>query len=176
MQIDNIIANPPYGKLGVDITNHIVNQVPHKDISILGTRAMLSKHNESLNLEYVYIEGYTLSPVTKCKWVAQVILLGHKGTCKVIPDKCDRHNGKIMPNEIRVPFGIQCGGHFHIPVNVILTRNRVTSHIISVSDDDYEYIKEHWNDMSYIERFWWLHDHGLYKQFKVEKRKKHECK
>lgn len=62
MHFDNIISNPPYGSIGVDIVSKIMYDVPHNDISILGTRAMLCKHNKHLALEYVYIERYTLSP------------------------------------------------------------------------------------------------------------------
>ncbi len=165
MKPDLIIANPPYAKIGCDIVNKIMYDVPHNDISLLGTTAMLCKHNNHLALEYVYIEGYVLNPVCKVKWVQQLILLGHKGNCKAIPSKCERHNGEIKSNEIRVPFPMARAGNIHLSWETLLTRSRVTSWIISVPDEDYEYIKEHWGKMNAIQRFWWFHDHGLYKRF-----------
>lgn len=165
MKFDCIIANPPYGKIGVDITETLINEIPHKDISILGTRSMLGKHNENLSLEYVYIEDYVLNPLCKVKWVRQIILLGHKGSCNVIPSKVNGYIERIMPNEIRVPYPMARNGQCRLLVHPLLTRSRITSYIISVSDEDYEYIREHWNEMNYVERFWWLHDRGLYKRF-----------
>lgn len=167
MKFDHIYSNPPFGKIGVDIVNKITKEVPYNDISILGTTAMLSKHNDVLALEYVYINEHTLSPVTKCKWVRQVILLGYKGKCGVVPIKCINHPKEIMPNEIRIPFVFRCSGYVHAPLKAILTRNRDTSIILSLSDEDYEYIKEHWDNMTYVERFWWLVEKGLYKKYVV---------
>lgn len=165
MKFTKIISNPPFGKIGVDITNIIMDEIPHEDIVILGTRNMLCKHNERLELEYVYIEGYTLSPVTKCKWVRQIILLGHKGRCKVLPTTYYGSTSEVKPNEIRLAFSDPRGGQNRISLKTLLKRSRFTSYILSLSDEDFRYIKEHWDDMSYVERFWWLHDHGLYKQF-----------
>ena len=168
MKFYNIIANPPYGKIGVDIVKKITKEIPYNDISILGTTAMLSKHNDCLALEYVYIRGHILSPVTKCTWVSQLILLGHKGKCGVIPIKCINHPKEIQPNEIRIPFITRCCGNADRSLRCILTRNRDTSIILSLSDEDYEYIKKHWDGMTYIERFWWLVDKGFYKKYVVQ--------
>ena len=164
MTFDNIIANPPYGKIGVDITKFIINEVPYNDISILGTRAMLRNHCNNLEIEYVYIEDWVLSPVCKVKWVEQVILMGHKGCCEAIPLSVRSHKEE-HPNELHIPFSMVANASFHISIGYILTRNRATSAILSVSDEDYEYIKTHWDNMTHIERFWWLHDHGLYRRF-----------
>lgn len=170
MTFNQIIANPPYGKTGVDIVNKIINEIPYEDISILGTSAMLSKHNESLALEYVYIEGKILEPETDCNWVQQLIILGHKGRCKIIPATSLRHNDKTlpMPNEIRIPYACVGGGQVNRSLEPLLTRNRATSFILSVSDEEYSWIKKHWDEMEYVERFWWMHDHGLYKRFEIE--------
>ena len=165
MKFTKIISNPPFGKIGVGITNIIMDEIPHEDIVILGTRNMLCKHNEILELEYVYIENYILEPVTKCKWVRQIILLGHKGRCKVLPNTYYTSSSEVKPNEIRLAFRDAQGGENRTLLDTLLTRNRETSMMISLSDMDFRYIKEHWDDMSYVERFWWLHDHGLYKQF-----------
>lgn len=164
MFFDCIIANPPYAKIGCDIVKKIMYDVPHKDISLLGTRAMLAKHNDRLALEYVYIEEYVLNPVCKVKWVSQLILLGHKGSCKVIPATCYRWK-EVKSNELRIAFSLEGKGISHETLVPLLTRNRATSLILSVSDEDYEYIKTHWDDMPYVDRFWWMHDHGLYKRF-----------
>lgn len=165
MKFTKIIANPPFAKIGVDITKVIMNEIPHEDIVILGTRAMLSNHNERLALEYIYIEDYILNPPTKCKWVRQIILLGYKGSCKVTPSKQYKSSTPEQPNEIRVDFSSAKGGEMRILFDTLLTRNRKTSMMISLTDEDYEYLKEHWAEMDYVERFWWLHDHGLYSRF-----------
>lgn len=168
MTFDQIYSNPPFGKIGVDIVNKITKEIPYNDISILGTTAMLSKHNDVLALEYAYIEDYTLSPVTKCKWVAQLIMLGHKGKCDVVPSKAYSGRKEEKPNEIRISFGSSGVGKVHASLNCILTRNRDTSIIMSLSDEDYEYIKEHWDEMIDVERFWWLVDKGFYKKYVVQ--------
>ena len=167
MTFDNIIANPPYSKLGVDIVNKIIKGVSYRDISMLGTRLMFKNHNDVLNIEYVYIKDYTLSPVTKCKWVRQIILLGHKGQCKVIPKRsyCAMKLKTEQPNEIRITFSNEGNGMFPMNLSNILGRKRSTSIMLSLSDEDYEYIKAHWDNMTRIERFWWLHDHGFFKNY-----------
>ena len=169
MTFDFILMNPPFGKIGVDIVNKITKEIPYNDISILGTTAMLSKHNDVLALEYIYIGDYTLSPVTKCNWVKQLILLGHKGHCDVVTSS--KYTGKSKeenPNELRIPFSDTAKGVVTECSKIITTRNRNTSIILSLSDEDYEYIKEHWDDMSYVERFWWLVDKGLYRKYVVQ--------
>ena len=142
MTFDNIYSNPPFGKIGVDIVNKITKEVPYNEISILGTTAMLSKHNDVLALEYAYIEDYTLNPVTKCKWVGQLILLGHNGSCDVIPKKSSRRPKEIWPNEIHIPFSPSGTGKICESSRKLITRNRDTSVILSLSDEDYEYIKK----------------------------------
>ena len=168
MTFDCIYSNPPFGKIGVEIVNKITKEIPYNDISILGTTAMLSKHNDQLALEYVYIGDYTLNPVTKCNWVEQIILLGYKGKCDVVPSKAYRGRKEEKPNKFRVTFGANGSGLFQGTIYTRTTRNRNTSIILSLSDEDYEYIKEHWDDMSYVERFWWLVDKGLYKKYVVQ--------
>ena len=168
MTFDHIYSNPPFAKLGVDIVNKITKEISYNDISILGTTAMLSKHNDVLALEYVYIGDYVLSPITKCKWVRQLILLGHKGKCDVIPIKCNNHPKEIMPNELRIPFIERGSGHVNENIQRLLTRNRDTSIILSLSYEDYEYIKGHWDNMTYVERFLWLVDRGFYKKYVVQ--------
>ena len=165
MTFDNIIANPPYSKIGCDITKYILGNVPYGDISMLGTRAMFRKHNDVLNIEYVYIKDWVLNLLSKVEWVKQVILLGHKGHCEVVPSKASRHHYLERPNEIRVPFILECTGDLHISLNCLLTRSRKTSNLLYLSDGDYEYITAHWDNMTSIERFWWLYDKGLYTRY-----------
>ncbi len=162
MTFDNIIGNFPYGKIGVDITNKILNDIKYKDISLLGTNKMLGKHNDCLALEYVYIEGYTLSPITKCPWVCQLVLLGHKGSCTSIKSVHIPKTAEVQPNEIRIPFSTQATSQIRMNIDTLLTRNRNTSIIITISDKDMEYVKAHWNTMNYVERFWWLVEHRFY--------------
>ena len=168
MTFDHIYSNPPFGKIGVDIVNKVTKEIPYNDISILGTTAMLSKHNDCLALEYVYIEDYTLNPVTKCKWVSQLILLGHNGSCDVIPNRYYAYKKEEKHNEIRIPFSSHGKGKICESSRIITTRNRDTSIILSLSDEDYEYIKKHWDEMSHVERFWWLVDRGMYKKYVVQ--------
>ena len=168
MIFDHIYSNPPFGKIGVDIVNKITKEIPYNDISILGTAAMLSKHNDVLALEYVYINEHILSPLTKCKWVAQIILLGHKGKCDVVPSKTYSGRKDEKSNELRVTFGAHGSGLFQGTIYTRTTRNRNTSIILSLSDEDYEYIKKHWDEMSHVERFWWLVDRGMYKKYVVQ--------
>lgn len=165
MTFDNIIANPPYSNIGAYILNKIIKEVPYRDISILGTRTIFKKHNNALNIEYVYIEDYILSPLTKCKWVKQVILLGHKGQCSFIPRRSFREPKTEQPNEIRITFSSESSGMFHMTLSNIISRKRSTSIILSLSDEGYEYIKAHWDNMTGVERFWWLHDHGFYNRY-----------
>lgn len=165
MTFDNIIANPPYSKIGCDITKHILYNVSYKDISMLGTRAMFKKHNDVLAIEYVYISNWVLNPLSKVMWVSQVILLGHKGRCEVVPARGLRNHYPEHLNEIRVPFPQECNGDLHSSLNNLLTRSRKTSLMLYLSDGDYEYIKVHWDNMTRVERFWWLHDKGLYTKY-----------
>ena len=169
MTFDHLYSNPPFGKIGVDIVNKITKEIPYNDISILGTTAMLSKHNDCLALEYVYIADYTLNPVTKCKWVSQLILLGHKGSCDVLNKISYSGIAKEeKPNELRLQFGKASSGRNQGTLKSKITRNRNTSTILSLSNEDYEYIKEHWDSMTHVERFWWLVDKGLYKKYVVQ--------
>ena len=167
MTFNCIMVNPPYSKLGTSILNKIIKEVPYGDISVLGTRAMFNKHNDVLNIEYVYIGDWVLNPVAECKWVRQIILLGHKGHCEVVPRRsyCSRDVKSEQPNEIRITFSNEGSGMFCMTLSSILYRKRSTSTILSLSDGDYEYLKTYWDNMTRIERFWWLHDHGFFKRY-----------
>lgn len=92
-------------------------------------------------------------------------MLGYKGSCKVIPSKQYTSSTPEQPNEIRVDFSSVKDGQIGTSLNFLQTRNRETSMMISLSDEDYEYLKEHWAEMERVERFWWMHDHGLYSRF-----------
>jgi len=37
MKFDNIIANPPYAKIGCDITKKVIEQNPDSNYAMLGT-------------------------------------------------------------------------------------------------------------------------------------------
>lgn len=41
MRFDNIIANPPYAKIGCDITKKVIEQNPDSNYAMLGTILLL---------------------------------------------------------------------------------------------------------------------------------------
>lgn len=171
MQIDNIIANPPYGKIGVDITNHIMNQVPHKDISILGTRAMLLKHCDKLALKYCYIENYVMNPLTKVKWVSQIILLGHNGKTLVSEQRthCIKEKDWEEPHkrEFRIPFMESSSGNLRHSYKCIKSRSRSTSLIVELTEDEWEKLKN-WDNWNPYERFLFCIEIGMYRRLEIE--------
>lgn len=170
MHPDLIIANSPYGKIGVDITNHIMNQVPHKDISILGTRAMLLKHCDKLALEYCYIENYVLNPLTKVKWVGQLILLGYTGKTLVSEQRTHRTRDKGWEEphkrEFRVPFSSDFGGNITHSYERLINRSRSTSIIIELTEDEWEKLKN-WDNWNPYERFLFCIEIGMYRRLEI---------
>lgn len=167
MIFGNIIANPPYSKIGCYITKYVLDEIPHNEISLLGTTQMLSSHNDQLAMEYVYIEKNVLKPKIRLNWVQQMIVLGWTGKCKVYPTKYYNHKVEPKPNEIRITYALQGGGEIRMSINAMLNRNRDTSVMLSLSDKDYKYFLEHWKDMDNVDRFHWLVDMGLYKKFGI---------
>ena len=171
MIFDFIMANPPYSHIGCDITKYLLEEVPHNEISLLGTTQMLSSHNDQLAMEYVYIEKNVLKPKIRFNWVQQMIVLGWTGKCKVYPTKYYSHKEEPKPNEIRITYALQGGGEIRMSVNAMLNRNRSTSVMLSLSDKDYKYFLKHWKDMDNVDRFYWLVDIGLYKSFEIVEEK-----
>lgn len=170
MQIDNIIANPPYGKIGVDITNHIMNQVPHKDISTLGTMAMLNKHCDKLALEYCYIENYVLNPFTKVKWVRQIILLGHTGKTLVSEQRThsitEKGWGEPHKREFRLPFMGGPNGTTRCSYECLINRSRSSSILIELTEDEWEKLKN-WDNWNPYERFLFCIEIGIYRRLEI---------
>ena len=167
MIFDFILSNCPFGTAGISIVNKLMEEVPSNEVSLLGTTQMLSKHNDQLALEYVYIEKNVLKPKIRFNWVQQMIVLGWTGKCKVCPTKYYSHKEEPKPNEIRITYALQGGGEIRMSINAMLNRNRDTSVMLSLSDKDYKYFLEHWKDMDNVDRFHWLVDMGLYKRFEI---------
>ena len=81
MKFDHFYSNPPYGKIGVDITKHLMENHNDSQMAILGTRGMFNKHYDQIAVEYVQVGEYQYDPkggkTRKMDWnVSQVILLG----------------------------------------------------------------------------------------------------
>lgn len=76
MTFDNIIANPPYGKIGVDITKAVIKQNPDSNYAMLGTRNMFKPfYADTLACAFVQIGTYELGSNKKLDWgVEQAIL------------------------------------------------------------------------------------------------------
>lgn len=170
MKFTKILANPPFGKIGVDITNIIMNEIPHEDIVILGTRTMLLKHCDKLALEYAYIENYVLNPFTKVKWVSQIIILGHPGKTLVSEQRTHRitEKGWEYPHEreFRIPF-IRCtGGNLIISYKCSITRSRSSSLIIELTEDEWEKLKNR-DNLNPYERFMFCIEIGGYRHLEI---------
>lgn len=70
MNFDCIIANPPYGKIGCDITKNIIKQNPDSNYAMLGTRNMFKPfYSDTLACAFVQIGRYELGTNEKLHWV-----------------------------------------------------------------------------------------------------------
>ena len=170
MNFTKIIANPPFGKIGVDITNIIMNKIPHEDIVILGTRAMLLKHCDKLALKYCYIDNYVLNPITKCKWVEQMILLGCNGKTLVSEQRTHRttEKGWEEPHEreFRSPFMLSNNGNITIYYRTLTTRSRDSSLIVELTEEEWEKLKS-WDKWNTYERFLFCIEIGMYRRLEI---------
>lgn len=170
MEFTKIIANPPFGKIGVDITNIIMDEIPHQDIVILGTRAMLLKHCDKLALKYCYIENYVLNSLTKCKWVKQIVLLGCNGKTVVSEQRTRRitEKGWEEPHEreLRVSFMECSNGNIRSSYEKLTTRSRSSSLIVELTDDEWEKLKN-WDSWSSYERFLFCVEVGMYRRLEI---------
>lgn len=96
MTPDLILSNPPYGKIGVDITKQLMENHNDSQMAILGTKSMFNKYYNQIALEYVQVGEYQYDPkggkTRKMDWnVSQAILLGwhRKGSTwtEVVPKR-----------------------------------------------------------------------------------------
>ena len=89
MNFDCIIANPPYAKIGCDITKKVIENNPDSNYAMLGTRSMFKPfYADTLACAFVQIGKYELGSNVKLDWgVEQAILLATNGWTEVIDNR-----------------------------------------------------------------------------------------
>lgn len=89
MYFDCILANPPYAKIGVDITRNVIEQNPDSNYAMLGTRSMFKPfYADTLACQFVQIGKYELGTNKKLDWgVEQAILLATNGWTEVVDNR-----------------------------------------------------------------------------------------
>lgn len=89
MNFDCIIANPPYSKIGCDITKNVIKQNPDINYAMLGTRSMFKPfYKDTLACQFVQIGKYELGSNVKLDWgVEQAILLATNGWTEVVDNR-----------------------------------------------------------------------------------------
>lgn len=121
MNFDCIIANPPYAKIGCDITRKVIEQNPDSNYAMLGTRSMLKPfYADTLACQFVQIGRYELGSNNKLDWgVQQAILLATNGWTQVVDNR-----KKVEENKVGVALS-SCSMHAQ-------THQR-TSHLVQMS-------------------------------------------
>jgi hypothetical protein len=89
MRFDCIIANPPYAKIGCDITRKVIENNPDSNYAMLGTRSMFKPfYADTLACQFVQIGQYELGTNKKLDWgVEQAILLATNGWTEVVDNR-----------------------------------------------------------------------------------------
>jgi hypothetical protein len=89
MRFDCIIANPPYAKIGCDITRKVIENNPDSNYAMLGTRSMFRPfYADILACQFVQIGQYELGTNKKLDWgVEQAILLATNGWTEVVDNR-----------------------------------------------------------------------------------------
>lgn len=102
MNFDCIIANPPYGKIGVDVTKNVIKQNPDSNYAMLGTRSMFKPfYADTLACQFVQIGRYELGSNVKLDWgVEQAILLATNGWTEVVDNRKKEGGNKVGVNHI----------------------------------------------------------------------------
>lgn len=97
MKFDNIIANPPYAKIGCDITKKVIEQNPDSNYAMLGTRSMFKPfYADTLACAFVQIGRYELGTNKKLDWgVEQAILLATNGWTEVVDNRKKAGENKV---------------------------------------------------------------------------------
>lgn len=97
MKFDNIIANPPYAKIGCDITKKVIEQNPDSNYAMLGTRSMFRAfYADTLACQFVQIGRYELGSNNKLDWgVEQAILLATNGWTEVVDNRKKDGKNKV---------------------------------------------------------------------------------
>jgi hypothetical protein len=104
MKFDNIIANPPYAKIGCDITKKVIEQNPDSNYAMLGTRSMFRPfYADTLACAFVQIGRYELGTNQKLDWgVEQAILLATNGWTEVIDNRKKAGENKVGVGSVRL--------------------------------------------------------------------------
>ena len=102
MNFECIIANPPYGKIGVDVTKNVIKQNPDSNYAMLGTRSMYKAfYADTLACQFVQIGRYELGSNVKLDWgVEQAILLATNGRTEVVDNRKKEGGNKVGVNHI----------------------------------------------------------------------------
>lgn len=97
MKFDCIIANPPYAKIGCDITRNVIEQNPDSNYAMLGTRSMFKPfYEDTLACAFVQIGRYELGSNVKLDWgVEQSILLATNGWTEVVDNRKQDGGNKV---------------------------------------------------------------------------------
>ena len=108
MKFDCIIANVPYGKIGVDITRNVIKQNPDSNYAMLGTRSMFKPfYKDTLACAFVQIGKYELGSNVKLDWgVEQAILLATNGWTEVIDNRKKVGENKVDIDQLSPSFSI----------------------------------------------------------------------
>jgi len=123
MKPDLILANSPYGKPGIDITKHIMENFPDANYAMLNTRSAFKKYYDKLACQFVQIGKYELGTNQKLDWgVEQAILLATNGWTEVIDNR---------KRKDRQPFqeGVSVGTNYMDIRMAVHLRGR-TSHLV----------------------------------------------
>ena len=117
MRFDCILANPPYEKIGCDITKKVIENNPDSNYAMLGTRSMLKPfYADTLACAFVQIGRYELGSNVKLDWgVEQAILLATNGWTEVIDNRKKVGENKVgIENMSPCRKGILAGHISHL--------------------------------------------------------------
>ena len=117
MNFDCIIANPPYAKIGCDITKNVIKQNPDSNYAMLGTRSMFKAfYKDTLACAFVQIGRYELGSNVKLDWgVEQAILLATNGWTEVVDNKKKGSKNKVGIDQLSPSFrGFSIGRISHL--------------------------------------------------------------
>lgn len=121
MNFDCILANPPYGKIGCDITKNVIEQNPDSNYAMLGTRSMFKPfYADTLACQFVQIGKYELGSNQKLDWgVEQAILLATNGWTEVVDNR-----KKVGENKVGMGIGA---------INIQAYTHRRTTHLVGTA-------------------------------------------
>lgn len=148
MRPDIILSNPPYGKVGVDITKHLMANHNDSQMAILGTKNMFNKHYRTVALEYVQVGEYQYDlkggKTKRLDWgVKQAILLAWhcKGRTwtEVIP-RGHVYGGHNVPIRVDLMYAVTGGSVGQNGIDLTCLLRNVDEYCISVSKSDCEQI------------------------------------